>query len=144
MSNSGSDLEFYPSFVGGSGTLTKTGSGELQFGTQGEWNLDNNQSISGTIDVKQGAFMETEQYLAGLQSLIVESGAQFAIKNHHNNNLSLASFNQGAGPVFPQGTITLNGSGPNASGALFYGRKPRAIRHAPASSATTSSSQAIP
>ena len=111
VSNPAVNLYFTSDYVTGTGTMTKSGAGELQFGSTG-----NGQS--GPIVVAQGSFMETSNRIPNVTGMLVQSGGQWEIMDNVNNDTDPggANFSIGSGAI-----ITLSGLGPVGSGgAILY------------------------
>ena len=116
VSNSTANLSFVPVNFSGTGTMTMTGPGEMQYGTTG-----NGQS--GAIVVAQGTFMQTSPHTSYISGMTVQNGGQYEIFDDQDEDIG-----QGANfSMASMATITLNGKGPVAPvgtvgslGALLY------------------------
>ena len=108
VSNSSVNVYFESTNITGTGTMTKTGFGELQYGSGGS-------GQNGPIVVAQGTFMETSPRIANVTGLTVLNGGQFEIMDDQNNDAGQgANFSTAAGAV-----ITLNGKGYAGTGGAF-------------------------
>ena len=88
-------MEYYTTNFQGQGTLTKTGPGELWFGSGGEWLPPGGVTPgnAGSIVIAQGTFLETSPRINYCMGVTVQPGGQWEIVDNTNNDANSSNGN---------------------------------------------------